>query len=172
MGSNNYYAKGQWNFTCDLCGKEQKSSKGRKTWDNRYVCASHREVRNPQDFVRGVKDNQSVPWSRPTPPDQFLPSCTLRGTNAIPGYAVPGCAIPSLINLLFIDQALPQGEWIYSTAVLAIPSYALPGFAVPGNVNRGGDDLSYVFDSIPTTVIRVTSTLPGHETETFLRVVP
>ncbi len=68
-----YYADGQWNFYCDLCGRKEKSSKGRKTWDGFYVCAYHKEMRNPQDFVRGVKDDQTVPWSRSKPADVFVP---------------------------------------------------------------------------------------------------
>lgn len=74
MGANNYYASGQWNFYCDLCGKKQKSGDGVKTWDNRYVCRSHKEVRNPQDFVRGVRDAVAPPWARPQPPNVFVTS--------------------------------------------------------------------------------------------------
>lgn len=74
MGSNNYYAPGQWNFYCDLCGKPGKSSEAVKTWDGFWVCRHHKEERNPQDFLRGVKDNQSVPWSRPQPVDTFVPA--------------------------------------------------------------------------------------------------
>ena len=72
MGSNNYYAKGQWNAYCDLCGKPGKSSSMRKTWDGFYVCAFHKEERNPQDLIRGIKDDQSVPWSRPEATWQFV----------------------------------------------------------------------------------------------------
>lgn len=99
MAQNDYYADGQWNFTCDLCGKKNKSSDGMKTWDNFYVCKHHREERNPQDFLRGVKDNQTVPWSRPVPEEVFAPTCTLQGRNGVPGFAVPGCAIPAYVNL-------------------------------------------------------------------------
>jgi len=98
-----YYRQGQWNFSCDLCGKIEKSSRGTRTWDGRYVCLSHREERNPQDFVRGVKDDQTVPWSRPEPPDQFqAPQCMLQGHNAIPDYGVPDCCIPDYINTAFL----------------------------------------------------------------------
>jgi len=170
MGVSDYFAEGQWNFYCDLCGKKQKSGQGVKTWDNRWVCRHHKEIRNPQDFVRGVKDNQSVPWSRPQPPDQFVLGCSLRTSNAIPGYANPGCAFPSNINLLFIQEGIPQGPWVHSTVVLGIPSYAIPGWAVPGNINRGGNDLSYVFDSMPPMLVRVESTIsPG---TFFTRIVP
>lgn len=106
-GTADFYADGQWNFYCDLCGRKEKSTNGRKTWDNFYVCARHREVRNPQDFVRGVKDDQSTPWSRPKPADQFVQSCSLRGINAVPGYAEPGCCIPSYVNLIFVTEGIP-----------------------------------------------------------------
>ena len=69
-----YYAPGEWNFICDLCGDIEKSSNGRKTWDNFYVCARHKETRNPQDFVRGVRDNQTVPWTRSRAVDAFVVS--------------------------------------------------------------------------------------------------
>lgn len=72
MGDADYYADGQWNFTCELCGKKAKSSTAMKTWDNRYVCRSHQEIRNPQDFIRGVKDNMAAPWTRPKPVDVFV----------------------------------------------------------------------------------------------------
>ena len=63
MGAVNFFAPGDWNFNCDLCGKLQKSSKGVKTWDGFYVCNWHKEARNPQDFVRGVKDELKLPWT-------------------------------------------------------------------------------------------------------------
>lgn len=73
MGSANYFASGQWNFYCDLCGAKRKSSDGVQTWNKLWVCRHHKEVRNPQDFVRGVAEDLSVPWSRPAPPDTFVP---------------------------------------------------------------------------------------------------
>lgn len=74
MGGKNYYAPGQWKFVCDLCGADNKSGDGRKTWDGFWVCSYHKEVRNPQDYLRGVKDDQHVPWSRPGGADQFVPA--------------------------------------------------------------------------------------------------
>ena len=82
MSGNNYYAKGQWNAYCDLCGKPAKSSSMRKTWDGFYVCAFHKEERNPQDFLRGVKDDQSVPWSRPEANWQFVIAGDVLSTEA------------------------------------------------------------------------------------------
>jgi hypothetical protein len=75
MRSADFFARGEWNFYCDLCGSKQKSSYGRKTWDGFWVCAHHNEVRNPQDFVKGVKDNQTVPWTSPNV-DQYVPTAS------------------------------------------------------------------------------------------------
>lgn len=74
MGIADRYANGEWNFYCDLCGKKNKSSDGVKTWDNHWVCSYHKEMRNPQDFLRGVKDTQRVPWARSNPPNQYVSS--------------------------------------------------------------------------------------------------
>lgn len=41
------------------------ASELRRTWDGFYVCEECWEPRHPQDFVRGVPDNPSVPWTRP-----------------------------------------------------------------------------------------------------------
>lgn len=64
-GPADRFSPGEWNFYCDLCGRKNKSGDARKTWDGYYVCSHHKEERNPQDKVRGVKDDQSVPWQRP-----------------------------------------------------------------------------------------------------------
>jgi hypothetical protein len=74
MGSADFWADGQWNFFCDLCGRKEKSGNAMKTWNNFRICKHHKEVRNPQDFIRGVKDDQTVPWSRPEAPDTFVVS--------------------------------------------------------------------------------------------------
>ena len=98
MGIADYYANGQWNAYCDFCGKKQKSSAMVKTWENRYVCRSHKEVRNPQDFLRAVPERQQLPWTNPKPPDIFVQPvlyCTPNGVTAVPDFAVPGCAIPN-----------------------------------------------------------------------------
>ncbi len=99
MARADYYADGQWNYICDLCGVKEKSNKAEKTWDNFYVCRKHKEVRNPQDFVRGVKDNQSVPWTRTNPADTFIGGfCTTQGRQAVAGLGVAGCLTPGLVS--------------------------------------------------------------------------
>jgi len=103
-GKADYYARGQWNFYCDLCGAKTKSSDGVRTWNNLWVCSHHKEIRNPQDFVRGIKDNQTTPWRRSKLPEGV---CPVYGLNAIPFWAIPGCAIPGLVNPNFIPNENP-----------------------------------------------------------------
>lgn len=96
MGRSDYYADGQYNVYCDLCGRKAKSSEVEKTWDNHYVCRHHKEVRNPQDFIRGIRDNQTVPFVRAQPAYTFVgPTCTPPTSSSIPGYAGPGCSVPA-----------------------------------------------------------------------------
>lgn len=73
MGSRDYYKKGDWNCICDVCGFKRKSSEMRKRWDGVMVCQEDWEPRQPQEFVRGVPDQQSLPWTRPEAPDTFVP---------------------------------------------------------------------------------------------------
>lgn len=132
MGKADYFRSGEWNFFCDLCGAKNKSSDAMFTWNGLYVCKHHKEIRNPQDFLRGVKDDQHVPWSRPEKePENWVPvpsHCTLRGKNSIPSWAVPGCSIPSLFN----DAFLPSDPGAGRPNCTLQGTICLPGFSVPG----------------------------------------
>ena len=65
MGKNDYYKKGEWNVTCDRCGAKRKSGKIRREWNNLLVCERCFEERHPQDFIKIIKDDQTVPFYRP-----------------------------------------------------------------------------------------------------------
>lgn len=43
-----------------------------RQWDNQLIDYRFVDRRNPQDYVRGVKDDQSLPYARPEPPNQFV----------------------------------------------------------------------------------------------------
>lgn len=43
-----------------------------RQWDGQMVDYRYIDKRNPQDFVRGVKDDQSLPFARPESPDVFV----------------------------------------------------------------------------------------------------
>jgi len=68
------YVHGAWNAICDRCGFKYKSFQLRAEWNGLRTCDGPNtngcwEPRHPQDFVRGVKDQQSVPWTRPDSDD-------------------------------------------------------------------------------------------------------
>jgi hypothetical protein len=43
-----------------------------RQWDNEMVDRRFVDKRNPQDFVRGVKDDMSLPYARPESPNSFV----------------------------------------------------------------------------------------------------
>ena len=99
-GRADYYALGDWNAACSICGRKRKASYLVKNWQGFWRCPEHNEPRHPQDFVRGTTDVQSVPWVQPET-DIDIQICTPPGCSAVPGYSVPGCMTPSRI---YIDQ--------------------------------------------------------------------
>lgn len=67
------YRPGDWRANCDRCGGKYYASELRQEWTGLRVCAAHCwEPRHPQDMVRGVKDKQTPPWTRPAPEPVYL----------------------------------------------------------------------------------------------------
>lgn len=92
-GPYDYYAEGDWNAACSMCGFKFKASLLVKNWQGMYRCPKCNEARHPQDFVRAVPDHVAVPWAQPET-DIDVGICTYNGISGIPGWAYPGCAIP------------------------------------------------------------------------------
>ncbi len=63
---------GEWSVICDISGFKCKASETVLRWDGLRVLRRFSEERQPQDFVRGVRDNPSVPWTRPEQDNDFL----------------------------------------------------------------------------------------------------
>lgn len=64
---------GDWLALCDVCGRKYKASQLKQRWDGLMCCSDDWEIRQPQDFVRGVTDVMKTPWSRPEPSNYFIP---------------------------------------------------------------------------------------------------
>ncbi len=73
IGRADYLALGDWNATCDMCGKKFKASMLKARWDGAMVCEYDWETRQPQDFVTGVPDTMQPPWTRPMPAPDWAP---------------------------------------------------------------------------------------------------
>ena len=92
-GPYDYYAKGDYNAICSICGVKMKASLMVRNWQGLWRCPEDNEPRQPQDFVRGVQDVVTPPWVQP-PEDIDLQICTYNGISAIPGLMLPGCSLP------------------------------------------------------------------------------
>jgi len=93
-----YFAPGQWNALCHICGAKKKSGDLVKHWQGFYCCPHHPGItRHPQDFVRGIPDNQAAPWTQPAPADRFVDLCSPNEQTAIPRRAGPGCVKPGYL---------------------------------------------------------------------------
>ncbi len=66
-----YYVNGDWNAYCARCGGKFKASQLRKQWQGYYVCPDDWEMRQPQDFVRSIREHPEVPWAQ-NPADIFV----------------------------------------------------------------------------------------------------
>lgn len=66
-----YFKLGDRNAICYVCGFERKSSEMLLRWDGVYVCKDDWEMRHPQDFVRGVPEEQAPEWTQPEQPPVF-----------------------------------------------------------------------------------------------------
>ena len=77
MGQADFLRVGDYNAICDVCGRKFKFSRLRQKWDNTWACEQDWEPRQPQDYLKGIKDNMSVPLSRPDPPNLFIQDVTV-----------------------------------------------------------------------------------------------
>lgn len=71
MGRHYHYRPGSFYRQDDRSGFPQRAERTRTQWNNIIVDESLWEPRQPQDLVRGVKDDQTVPYARPLPPNHF-----------------------------------------------------------------------------------------------------
>ena len=84
---------GDNNAICQICGRKYKASQLRKRWDGFLACKDDWHPRQPQDFVRGIKDNQLAKVISAEPIDYFIPMCTLVSNSSIVEFAAVDCAI-------------------------------------------------------------------------------
>lgn len=95
-GKNDYLALGDWNAACAECARKFKASEMIQLppgvpGGGMYVCRQHWNMRQPQDYVRGIPDKMAAPWQQPIIETDFSNVC--QTTTAIAGYAEAGCAV-------------------------------------------------------------------------------
>jgi hypothetical protein len=65
VADTDYYKSGSWNLQCSICGRKLKADESVRNWAGQWRHIRCNEPRQVQDFVRGVPDDQSVPFSQP-----------------------------------------------------------------------------------------------------------
>jgi hypothetical protein len=72
-GPADHLERGSFNRICDRCGRKRKARDTALEWTGLMVCTDGcLEERHPQDFVKGVADQQGVPLPRPEGTDTFV----------------------------------------------------------------------------------------------------
>jgi len=138
MGRSDFLKRGDWNVICDRCGMKRKSSECRLTWDNLYACNQCWTPRHPQDFVRGVSDDQTVPIARPditaSMGSTTVATTAQKNSTTIELTAVTGVSDGDSIGIVLDDGSC---HWSYSDGdpsgtTVTLGSY-LPYKATSGN---------------------------------------
>jgi len=84
MGRRDYFKLGTNNAICYVCGFKRKASEMRLRWDGVWCCKEDWEIRQPQDFVRGLPEETAPDWTQPDPPAFFITSqYAILDTNGI-----------------------------------------------------------------------------------------
>jgi hypothetical protein len=103
-----------------------KASQLKVTWDNFFVCSKCFEHRHPQDFVRGKKDKQRVPISRPDVVVQNK-TTTLAAAHAKDQAYLNVASISSIVEYTPLVVQIGYGGTIYfatySTTTPAVSTY-------------------------------------------------
>lgn len=86
MADDKHYVPGDFYRICDFTGFKVRANRTRKEWNNFIVREQSWEPRQPQDFVRGTYDDQTVPEPRPRSVNVFIgPLGTALSANAANG---------------------------------------------------------------------------------------
>jgi len=121
MGRADFWKKGSWLAICDVCGMKYHSTDLKLRWDGVMTCRQDWNIRQPQDFVRGIPDPQAVPWSRPDVAPQFVVNPV---TDAITDFY--GEFLIDFVNdimVAFPTSVLPQG--VFASVQPGLPGQEL-----------------------------------------------
>ena len=131
MGTENVYRPGSFYRLCDRTGFATRAGRTQKQWDGLYVRDRSYEARQPQDFVRGVLDDQSVPDPRPRQPNLFttltttLNAAAALGATSVTLAGAGGIQDGDSLLILLDSQAY------FATTAAGAPAGAVVTLAAP-----------------------------------------
>lgn len=146
MGRKLHFKPGSFYRTDDRSGFPQRAENTKEEWTGLIVDESLWEPRNTQDFVKGVKDNQSVPKPRPLPPNIFdgpiytqLNASANIGNTTLTVESVAGFTDGDPMGVM-----MNNGE-VFRTTVSGAPSGSTITMAspLPGPATSGNDVIDY-----------------------------
>lgn len=142
MGRKLKYKPGSWYMQDDRTGLVQRSGVMKRQWDGLMVDERRWEPRQPQDYVKGVPDYQSVPVARPKPSASFYGPTTMELAQAAsPGDKV--IVVTSTAGIAKNDRLqvmMDNGEFFVTICTLPPADGQItlggemPYFASAGNV--------------------------------------
>ena len=90
MSNTPGWEPGKWLCICQRCGSKFLNDEVEKEWTGLLVCKKRcLDMRHPQDFVRSVPDDQSVPYTSPEPADVFVDVTYIADTVGTQDLVVP-----------------------------------------------------------------------------------
>ena len=72
MATERFYKPGSFYRIDDMSGFAVRAERTKRMWYGTYRADNNWEPRNAQDFVTGVRDDQTVPDPRPVAPPTFV----------------------------------------------------------------------------------------------------
>lgn len=139
MGRKLFYRPGSFYRVDDRTGFPQRAERTRKQWNNLQVDESVWEARQPQDLVKGVKDDQTVPDARPLAPNVFVGPIYIQvaadvpvGSTFIPLETTAGLTVGDEIGVILIT-----GEVFITGVAFILDGGILTYDALPNSVPAG-----------------------------------
>jgi hypothetical protein len=160
MGRKLHFKMGSFYRTDDRSGFPQRAENTCSEWTGLIVDKSLWEIRQPQDFVKGVKDDQSVPLPRPLPPNIFDgPIYTQLEANApIGATTLTVESVAGFTNGDHMGVMMNNGE-VFRTTVSGAPAGSVITMAapLPGAASNGNDVIDYATHIPPLPYANLTA---------------
>ena len=158
MGRHYHYRPGSFYRVDDRTGFPQRAEHTRKQWNNLIVDEKVWEPRQPQDLVRGIKDDQSVQDARPLAPAQFTGPVwtTVSFDVRINAKIIPLDSLSSFsVGDLVAIMTDADGGTLFKAYIIAVGSFAaLTTETQIDLTTEGGADL-LIGSLVPGIVINV-----------------
>lgn len=108
---------GDWLVVDDVSGRVIHASEARHRWDGAIVGDSNWEPRHPQEFVKGVKDDQSVPYSRPALTVSVAALGVISpvpepGAPVAPSTLIASSIIVGQVDLIWVDNSTDESGFV------------------------------------------------------------